>query len=165
MAIGSKADVSDNIHNTMKYQCEGDDEKNTKVAHGKAAKERFQCPRCEKHFGHQQILQLHLRVHESNSDSQLKTSHKENEAVKSGQLNNTSSCIQTNNERIQSSPSYKKFIGLTKIRLEDCMRCDACSCIYLDESDYKKHMKNFHRQDSPKKHRQKKGLSILLQTL
>jgi len=47
----------------------------------------------------------------------------------------------------------KKFIGLTKIRLEDCMRCDACSCIYLDESDYNKHMKNFHRQDSPKKHR------------
>jgi hypothetical protein len=33
------------------------------------------------------------------------------------------------------------------------MRCDACSCIYLDESDYNKHMRNFHRQDSPKKHR------------
>lgn len=69
--------------------------------------ERFQCPRCEKHFGHQQILQLHLRVHESNSDSQLKTSHEDNEVVKSGELNKTSGCIQINNERIQSSSSCK----------------------------------------------------------
>jgi hypothetical protein len=38
MAIGSKTDVSDNIRNKMKYQCEGDDEKNTKVAHGNTAK-------------------------------------------------------------------------------------------------------------------------------
>ncbi|CAG2061348.1 unnamed protein product [Timema podura] len=55
-----------------------------------------------------------------------------------------------------SSPA-KKVVGLTKIRLEDCLRCDACSCIYIDENDYNKHMKNFHRQDSPKKHKQKKG--------
>lgn len=38
MAIGSKTDVSDNIRSKMKYQCEGDDEKNTKAAHGKTAK-------------------------------------------------------------------------------------------------------------------------------
>jgi hypothetical protein len=69
--------------------------------------ERFQCPRCEKHFGHQQILQLHLRVHESNGDSQLKTSQEENGAVKSGQMNKMSNCTQTTNERIQSSPSCK----------------------------------------------------------
>ena len=31
--------------------------------------------------------------------------------------------------------------------MEDCQRCDACSCIYLDERDYIKHMKNFHKQD------------------
>lgn len=41
----------------------------------------------------------------------------------------------------------KKAVGLTKIRMEDCQRCDACSCIYLDERDYIKHMKNFHKQD------------------
>lgn len=38
MAIGSKEDVSDNIHNKMKSQCEGDDKKNTKVAHRKTVK-------------------------------------------------------------------------------------------------------------------------------
>ncbi|KAJ8883410.1 hypothetical protein PR048_015253 [Dryococelus australis] len=48
----------------------------------------------------------------------------------------------------------RKAVGLTKVRLEDCLRCDACSCIYLDQSDYDKHMRNFHRHDSPKKHSQ-----------
>jgi hypothetical protein len=74
--------------------------------------ERFQCPRCEKHFGHQQILQLHLRVHESDGDSQVKTSHEAKEVAKSkaentGQLSKKSSCMQTGNEQLQSSPSSK----------------------------------------------------------
>ncbi|XP_063242069.1 uncharacterized protein LOC134542080 [Bacillus rossius redtenbacheri] len=51
----------------------------------------------------------------------------------------------------------RKAVGLTKVRLEDCLRCDACSCIYLDQSDYDKHMNNFHRHDSPKKLRQRRG--------
>ena len=41
-------------------------------------------------------------------------------------------------------------MGLTKIRMEDCRRCDACSCIYMDERDYIKHMKNFHKHDIKK---------------
>ncbi|XP_069686288.1 uncharacterized protein [Periplaneta americana] len=161
MAIGNNRDDSENIPNKMKYQCENDEENSIRAENVKR-KERFQCPRCEKHFGHQQILQLHLRVHESNCDSPVKASHEEKqeakiETVADREMSKKSTCSQTNNERTNSSPPNKKFIGLTKIRLEDCMRCDACSCIYLDENDYKKHMKNFHRQDSPKKHRQKKG--------
>jgi hypothetical protein len=75
--------------------------------------ERFQCPRCEKNFGHQQILQLHLRVHESNGDAQFKSSHKGKEDVKSetqnnGQLTKKSSCTLTNNERLLSSAPSKK---------------------------------------------------------
>ena len=74
--------------------------------------ERFQCPRCEKNFGHQQILQLHLRVHESNGDAQLKSSHKGKEDEKratqnDGELTKKSSCTLTNNERLQSSAPSK----------------------------------------------------------
>lgn len=74
--------------------------------------ERFQCPRCEKNFGHQQILQLHLRVHGSNGDDQIKSSHKGKEDVKratqnTGQLTKNSSCMLTNNERLQSSAPSK----------------------------------------------------------
>jgi hypothetical protein len=82
--------------------------------------ERFQCPRCEKHFGHQQILQLHLRVHESNGDAQLKPSQKAKEDVRSekqneGQLSKKSSCTLTNNERLQSStPSKDNHLLLAK---------------------------------------------------
>lgn len=39
-----------------------------------------------------------------------------------------------------------KRIGLTKIRMEDCLRCDACSCIYIEAVDYYKHMRNFHQK-------------------
>ncbi|KAJ1531950.1 hypothetical protein ONE63_000588 [Megalurothrips usitatus] len=49
--------------------------------------------------------------------------------------------------RINPHNRPKKAVGLTKIRMEDCQRCDACSCIYLDERDYIKHMKNFHKHD------------------
>lgn len=49
--------------------------------------------------------------------------------------------------RVNPHNRPKKAVGLTKIRMEDCQRCDACSCIYLDERDYIKHMKNFHKQD------------------
>jgi len=82
--------------------------------------ERFQCPRCEKNFGHQQILQLHLRVHESNGDAQLKSSHKEKEDEKratqnDGQLTKKSSCTLTNNERLLSSaPSKNSRLLSTK---------------------------------------------------
>ncbi|KAK9504246.1 hypothetical protein O3M35_010621 [Rhynocoris fuscipes] len=30
--------------------------------------------------------------------------------------------------------------------MEDCLRCDACSCIYIDPANYYKHMKNFHEK-------------------
>uniref|UniRef100_A0A0A9W872 C2H2-type domain-containing protein n=3 Tax=Lygus hesperus TaxID=30085 RepID=A0A0A9W872_LYGHE len=46
--------------------------------------------------------------------------------------------------RIYKPPS--KRVGLTKIRMEDCLRCDACSCIYIDPQDYYKHMRNFHQK-------------------
>jgi len=36
MAIGSKTDVSDDIHNKTKYHSESDQDKNTKLALGKA---------------------------------------------------------------------------------------------------------------------------------
>jgi len=36
MAIGSKTDVSDNIHNKTKYHSESDQDKNTKLAIEKA---------------------------------------------------------------------------------------------------------------------------------
>jgi hypothetical protein len=35
MAIGSKTDAAHNIPNKMKYQCEDDQHKSTKMAHGK----------------------------------------------------------------------------------------------------------------------------------
>jgi hypothetical protein len=82
--------------------------------------ERFQCPRCEKNFGHQQILQLHLRVHESNGDAHLKSSHKGKGHIKSetqndGKLTKKSSCTLTNNERLQSSaPSKNSHLLLAK---------------------------------------------------
>lgn len=37
-------------------------------------------------------------------------------------------------------------VGLTKLRMEDLHRCDACSCIYIDPEDYYKHMRNFHEK-------------------
>ncbi|XP_054258325.1 uncharacterized protein LOC128983170 [Macrosteles quadrilineatus] len=48
--------------------------------------------------------------------------------------------------KVKPKPA-KKQVGLTKIRMEDCLRCDACSCIYIDEKDYYKHMRNFHHKD------------------
>jgi hypothetical protein len=36
MAIGSKTNVSDNIRDKSKYLSESDQDKNTKLAHGKA---------------------------------------------------------------------------------------------------------------------------------
>uniref|UniRef100_A0A1B6K951 C2H2-type domain-containing protein n=1 Tax=Graphocephala atropunctata TaxID=36148 RepID=A0A1B6K951_9HEMI len=45
------------------------------------------------------------------------------------------------------SKPVKKAIGLTKVKMEDCLRCDACSCIYIDDKDYYKHMRNFHQVD------------------
>jgi hypothetical protein len=82
--------------------------------------ERFQCPRCEKNFGHQQILQLHLRVHESNGDTQFKSCHKGAEDAKTetqnnGLLTKKSSYMLTNNERLQSSaPSKNSNLPLAK---------------------------------------------------
>lgn len=29
------------------------------------------------------------------------------------------------------------------------MRCDECSCIYIDRNDYYKHMRNFHKMSVP----------------
>lgn len=160
MAIGNKTEISDGLHDKIKFHYEFKTDRITRITQGKN-KERFQCSKCEKHFGHQQILQLHLRVHESNNDFPIETNHKQKNNVhkkeEDQELNNKSKCTQSQNEQLQSSPTNKKLIGLTKIRLEDCMRCDACSCIYIDASDYNKHMKNFHRQNSSKKHRQKKG--------
>ncbi|PSN38014.1 hypothetical protein C0J52_19288 [Blattella germanica] len=160
MAIGNTTEVSDRIPDEMRFQCENNSIESLKVAKGNV-KERFQCPKCDKQFGHKQILQLHLRVHDSNIDDAIEASQKEKKDVlnetKIQDLSKKSNCMQTNNERLQSSPTNKKLIGLTKIRLEDCLRCDACSCIYLDARDYNKHMKNFHRQDSPKKYKSKKG--------
>jgi len=46
--------------------------------------------------------------------------------------------------RIYKPPS--KRVGFTKIRMEDCFRCDACSCIYIEAEDYYKHMRNFHQK-------------------
>ncbi|KAK7871840.1 hypothetical protein R5R35_006435 [Gryllus longicercus] len=127
---------------------------------------RFQCPKCEKYFGNYQIMQLHLRVHDSdvqksdicptseiNMSEQLSKSNEVNEKVCSEEI------IKTPNldYRKPNCSQAKKTVGLTKIRLEDCLRCDACSCIYIDESDYKKHMKNFHRTNSNRKPKQKKG--------
>ncbi|XP_014244139.1 uncharacterized protein LOC106663651 isoform X2 [Cimex lectularius] len=37
-------------------------------------------------------------------------------------------------------------VGLTKVKMEECLRCDACSCIYIDPQDYYKHMRNFHQK-------------------
>lgn len=71
--------------------------------------------------------------------------------------------------RVNPHNRPKKAVGLTKIRMEDCQRCDACSCIYLDEKDYIKHMKNFHKQDvlkqEPIKPRLKPRVRTQTQTL
>ncbi|XP_046680821.1 uncharacterized protein LOC124367764 [Homalodisca vitripennis] len=48
--------------------------------------------------------------------------------------------------KVRSKP-VKKATGLTKVKMEDCLRCDACSCIYIDDKDYYKHMRNFHQVD------------------
>ncbi|XP_067010768.1 zinc finger protein 423 [Anabrus simplex] len=139
-------------------------------------KERYLCPKCEKHFGNQHILQLHLRVHDSEQQQQVTVSPPQSLPLcDSNQLDNNSKDVTVKTSLVVSNkPSEnckppalkmsssiltaKKTPGLTKIRLEDCLRCDACSCIYIDKNDYNKHMKNFHRQNSPKKHnKQRKG--------
>ncbi|KAF0294549.1 hypothetical protein FJT64_007795 [Amphibalanus amphitrite] len=37
--------------------------------------------------------------------------------------------------------------------LQNCLRCDACSCIYLDELDYYKHVRNYHSSTSQRRYR------------
>lgn len=182
MGIGESENVKhivlECIHCKQFFSNLNDSDQHVKETHHQI-KARFQCPKCEKYFGNYQILQLHLRVHDSEdlkgvshleSNSQdveseqsvsdstdaNKTSTSEQEVPKSDETNNMSP-INLINSIGSSTPPVKRVVGLTKIRLEDCLRCDECSCIYIDESDYNKHMKNFHRTNSNRKSKQKKG--------
>ncbi|KAF4523323.1 hypothetical protein B566_EDAN011803 [Ephemera danica] len=121
--------------------------------------ERYGCPHCSKDFGNRQILRLHMRVHEECTTpvppQPLKptTTESPTGATSSVTTGLTVRPMQPTHPR----HPYGKKIGFTKIRLEDCLRCDECSCVYMYESDYLKHMRNFHRQNSPRKSKQKKG--------
>ncbi|XP_075220761.1 uncharacterized protein LOC142324049 [Lycorma delicatula] len=119
-------------------------------------KEHIECPKCGKVFGHIQIYQLHLQIHTlSESDSNKSSSSSENGShqtpeslISSSKQTATVQSPQSSHTKDKQRPTaaaQKKAIGLTKIRMEDCLRCDACSCIYIDQSDYYKHMRNFHK--------------------
>ncbi|KAK9504248.1 hypothetical protein O3M35_010623 [Rhynocoris fuscipes] len=56
------------------------------------------------------------------------------------------STVVNRNKHRKTYRRISKKLGLTKIKMEDCLRCDACSCIYIDPADYYKHMKNFHEK-------------------
>ncbi|XP_047110741.1 zinc finger and BTB domain-containing protein 17-like [Schistocerca piceifrons] len=123
-------------------------------------KELHQCPKCKKAFAHGQILQLHIRVHEGDGQKTedctrvVTTVHEPGQSSSSAAVSHP--IQQQQQQQQQLGLPQKKPVGLTKIRLEDCLRCDACSCIYIDKSDYNKHMRNFHQKVTSKKQKIKK---------
>lgn len=124
-------------------------------------KELHQCPKCKKAFAHGQILQLHIRVHEGSGQKNEDWTQVATPAQEPGHSSLSTAESQHTQQPQQQQPQQlglpqKKPVGLTKIRLEDCLRCDACSCIYIDKSDYNKHMRNFHQKVTSKKQKMKK---------
>ncbi|XP_014280753.1 uncharacterized protein [Halyomorpha halys] len=112
------------------------------------------CEKCRKEFVDEDSLSLHQELHNINENPFPETEiilrrdllYKE---VKKQQE------MEGGRKEVTRKMSYKprriykplsKRVGLTKIRVEDCLRCDACSCIYIDERDYFKHMRNFHQK-------------------
>lgn len=124
----------------------------------------YKCFRCQKQFGQPEILQLHALLHESSeraeeggsvdNDEPPKGAEYDKKCFNFGENERDDSAMKTDNHHTYFP---KKNIGLTKVKLEDCLRCDECSCIYIHENDYRKHMKNFHREDSSRKNKQRKG--------
>ncbi|XP_071449427.1 uncharacterized protein [Hetaerina americana] len=122
----------------------------------------YECTKCQKKFRQPEVLQLHTLLHESSEvaeeagalDNAEPPKGTENDkCFNFGDSESGSKTVKT--EFLQSSS--KRSVGLTKVKLEDCLRCDECSCIYIHENDYKKHMKNFHKGDTSRKSKQRKG--------
>lgn len=113
-------------------------------------KEDLSCGHCGKQFGQRDILELHYKIHESLSGGAIvdRSGGKTDGAKQHGK----SSAVMSS---LTFSPGKK--VGLTRVRMEDCLRCDECSCIYINEDDYHKHMKNFHRKESPRKNRPRRA--------
>ncbi|CAH1403633.1 unnamed protein product [Nezara viridula] len=112
------------------------------------------CEKCRKEFLDKDSLILHQELHNINEnpfpekeiilrrDLLYKEVRKQQE-MEGGRAEVTKK-MSYKPRRIYKPMS--KRVGLTKIRVEDCLRCDACSCIYIDERDYFKHMRNFHQK-------------------
>ncbi|XP_018915144.2 uncharacterized protein [Bemisia tabaci] len=131
----------------------------------------FVCKVCNKQFGNQKIYQIHTQIHANGTPEEQKLlAEAEAEAAEAAAAaaarEAEASASGTNESAEKKAPKRKKPTpppatppkkkGFTKVRMEDCLRCDECSCIYLDENDYHKHMRNFHGHNqgsrkSPKK--------------
>ncbi|XP_037077847.1 uncharacterized protein LOC119098908 [Pollicipes pollicipes] len=55
----------------------------------------------------------------------------------------------------QDPSSQKQSVprGYIPPALQNCLRCDACSCIYIDELDYYKHVRNYHSASAQRRYR------------
>ncbi|CAB3368132.1 Hypothetical predicted protein [Cloeon dipterum] len=111
--------------------------------------ERYGCPHCSLDFEVREVLREHMKTHE------IPIAVPQPIRPFSAPVEKPAPAA----EKQQPSPTKQaKRIGFTKIRFEDCKRCDECSCIYLHEKDYEKHMRNFHRRKELRKSKKlKKG--------
>ncbi|XP_065346897.1 uncharacterized protein LOC135944089 isoform X2 [Cloeon dipterum] len=113
--------------------------------------ERYGCPHCSLDFEVREVLREHMKTHE------IPIAVPQPIRPFSAPVEKPAPVT----EKQQPSPTKQvaaKRIGFTKIRFEDCKRCDECSCIYLHEKDYEKHMRNFHRRKELRKSKKlKKG--------
>ncbi|XP_022204301.2 uncharacterized protein LOC111060919 isoform X2 [Nilaparvata lugens] len=100
----------------------------------------YKCTICGKMFGNNQIFRLHSQIHGLREVGAIQEKIREQKSNLS-EIEKKITAITSPAENKKA----KKKIGLTKVRMEDCLRCDPCSCIYLDKNDYYKHMRNFHK--------------------
>ncbi|RZF37801.1 hypothetical protein LSTR_LSTR007163 [Laodelphax striatellus] len=100
----------------------------------------YKCSSCGKLFGNEQIFRLHSQIHGLKEVGAIQERIREQKS----NLNEIEKKITAITSPAEDKKEKKK-IGLTKVRMEDCLRCDACSCIYVDKNDYYKHMRNFHK--------------------
>ncbi|KAG8232026.1 hypothetical protein J437_LFUL012050 [Ladona fulva] len=160
MTIEISSNVSLAIQNQGKDFNIKEMESNSSVSSGNQ-QDLLMCSICDKQFGQPEILQLHALIHDSSEKAEEGGTFANNDPPKGAVYDKCcfgpSAQDRANMRNEFSSSLTKRSIGLTKVKLEDCLRCDECSCIYIHENDYRKHMKNFHREDSSRKNKQKKG--------
>ncbi|XP_059480589.1 uncharacterized protein LOC132199687 [Neocloeon triangulifer] len=114
--------------------------------------ERYGCPHCILDFEVREVLRDHMKTHEV--PMQIPQPIRQLPSP----VDKPAAAANQEKQPSPTKPAAAKKIGFTKIRFEDCKRCDECSCIYLYEKDYEKHMRNFHRRKELRKSKKlKKG--------